>query len=282
MITISYTLLSGKDAASDAKHKLSIFIKNSKIRPVLAVIVVGDNSASAAYVRGKQKDCEECGIECRLLKFDEAITESELIHVIYDLNNDDSVDGIIVQLPLPTHIKSSIVQHIHPVKDVDCFRTDNVGRLATGDISLAPCTPLGILKLLRYYNIDVAGKDCVVIGRSNIVGKPMAMLLTHFGATVTLCHSKTKDLARHTRSADIIICAVGKPKFLTSDMVYSNSVVIDVGINRDEHGKLCGDVDFENVSKVVSAITPVPGGVGLMTRAALLANIVKAYYIRRG
>lgn len=283
MITISYTLLSGKDAAYDANRKLAIFIKNSGIQPVLAVIVVGDNSASAAYVRGKQKDCEECNIECRLFKFDETVTESELIKVINDLNNDDSVDGIIVQLPLPRHIPISVVQHISAVKDVDCFRIDNVGRLATGDISAPlPCTPLGVIKLLSYYNIDVTGKDCVVIGRSNIVGKPMAMLLTHFGATVTLCHSKTKDLAKHTRSADIIICAVGKPKFLTSDMVSSKSIVIDVGINRDEHGKLCGDVDFENVSKVVSAITPVPGGVGLMTRATLLFNVVTAYYIRRG
>lgn len=249
---------------------------------MLAVIVVGDNAASAAYVKGKQKDCEECGIAFKLFKFAEATTSEALVDVIRSLNNNDLVDGIIVQLPLPAHINSmTVLQAISPAKDVDCFCTDNVGRLAIDGPRFLPCTPLGVIDMLRYYSIDVAGKDCVVIGRSNIVGKPMAAMLTNLGATVTLCHSQTKNLAKYTTEADIVVCAVGKPKFLTADMVKENAIIIDVGINRGQDGKMCGDVDFDAVSRKVAAITPVPGGVGLMTRAALLKNVVTAYYTRR-
>lgn len=279
---MSYTLLSGKEAAANEKLRLSNFIKSLEIHPVLAVIVVGNNPASAAYVRGKHRDCDECGISCKVFEFDEHVEQETIESTIENLNNNDIVDGIIVQLPLPEHINAdSLLNAISIEKDVDGFCAGNVGMLSLDNSVFVPCTPLGITILLNYYKIDVAGKDCVVIGRSNIVGKPMAMLLTNLGATVTLCHSKTKDLARHTRDADLIVCAVGKPKFLTADMVKPGAIVIDVGINRGENGKMCGDVDFDNVSKKVSAITPVPGGVGLMTRAALMDNVVRAYYIRR-
>lgn len=279
---MSYTLLSGKEAAANEKLKLSNFIKSLDIHPVLAVVVVGDNPASAVYVKGKKKDCDECGITCKVFKFNERVEQDELVATISNLNNNDHIDGIIVQLPLPEHISAdAVLNTISIEKDVDGFCAGNVGMLSIDNQIFVPCTPLGIITLLKYYNIDVAGKDCVVIGRSNIVGKPMAMLLTNLGATVTLCHSKTKNLARHTREADLIVCSVGKHKFLTADKVKEGAIVVDVGINRDKNGKLCGDVDFESVSKKVSAITPVPGGVGLMTRAALMDNVVRAYYLRR-
>lgn len=275
-------LLSGKEAAANEKLKLSNLVKSSDIHPVLAVLVVGDNPASAAYVRGKQKDCDECGIICKTFKFDTNVTQDVLIATIADLNNSNIVDGIIVQLPLPDHIDAdALLNTISIEKDVDGFCTGNIGMLSINNPVFIPCTPLGIITLLKYYSIDVTSKDCVVIGRSNIVGKPMAMLLTNLGATVTLCHSKTKDLAKHTLNADLIVCAVGKPNFITADMVKDGAIVVDVGINRDADGKMCGDVDFENVCKKASAITPVPGGVGLMTRAALLDNVLRAYYIRR-
>lgn len=271
-------MLDGKEAASNEKLKLSYLLKSFTSAPHLAVIVVGDNPASAAYVRGKQRDCEECGISMHVFKFDANVTEQELLKQINSLNINKYIHGIIVQLPLPAHISAAkVTAAIDPLKDVDCFCYDNVGRLVADCKRFTPCTPQGAVDLLRYYRVPVEGKHCVVIGRSNIVGKPMAIMLTSLGATVTLCHSKTVDLARHTKEADIIICAVGKPKFITADMISEGAVVIDVGINRGNDGKLRGDVDFENVSKKVSAITPVPGGVGLMTRVALLKNVVAAY-----
>lgn len=245
--------------------------------------MVGDNPASAAYVRGKQNDCAECGITCELHKFDDTVHESVIVDTIKKLNDDYRVDGIIVQLPLPKHLHTNaILEVIDPQKDVDCFRDVNIGKLIMGKPRFVPCTPLGIVNMLRRYNIDVAGKNCVVIGRSDIVGKPMATLLTSLNATVTVCHSQTKNISAYTKKADLIVCAVGRPKFLTADMVKKGVIVIDVGINRDENGKLCGDVDFDEVSKKAFAITPVPGGVGLTTRAALIENVVKACYIRRG
>lgn len=270
--------MSGKEVAAREKEKIRRAISNFARPPKLAVIMVGNNPASQAYVRGKEKDCEECGIDCFVYRVKDTISQEELCLIVDALNNSNEVDGILVQLPLPQHIdKSAVIEHIHPEKDVDCFRAENVGRLVLGRPTYMPCTPSGIVDLLEAFDIKVDGKNCVVIGGSDIVGKPMSALLTSMGGTVTTCHSKTKDISTYTRNADIIVCAVGKPGFLTADMVKDGAVVIDVGINRGEDGKLCGDVDFASVSEKCSAITPVPGGVGLMTRVALLKNTVKAY-----
>ena len=278
MIHIGYILLSGKDTSAKIKSSIKKQVTSYSRHPKLAVILVGNNNASQIYVSGKEKDCIECGIDCEVYRFEDSVTELDLINQIERLNNQSDIDGILVQLPLPKHIdKNKVIESIDKEKDVDCFRADNIGNLILGQPNFIPCTPSGILSLLQEYNISVEGKHCVVIGRSDIVGKPMAALMTNMGATVTICHSKTVDLYKHTASADIIICAVGKTKFLTAEMVKDGAVIIDVGINRDEFGKLCGDVDFESVSNKCTAITPVPGGVGLMTRAALLTNIIKAY-----
>lgn len=264
-----------KELASKIKQEIKEQVLLLDNDPVLAVIVVGDNPASKTYIQGKRKDCLECGIHCEVYHFDEEITTSELRQFIHKLNDDDDVNGILVQLPLPDTLdEKEILGEISILKDVDGFREENLGRLLTENPFFVPCTPAGIMKILNEFNIEIDGKRCVVIGRSNIVGKPMSLILTNAGGTVTLCHSHTKDLAEITRQADIIVCAVGKEKFLTADMVKDGVAVIDVGINRDENGKLCGDVDFENVSKKCSAITPVPNGVGLMTRVALLSNLV--------
>ena len=243
----------------------------------LAVVIVGDNSASRVYVNNKKKACEEVGIESFEYALPENTTQQELTALIEKLNNDSRVNGILCQLPLPAGLdEKAVINTIVPEKDVDALHPVNVGHIMIGDYSFLPCTPAGIMEMLRYYNIEIKGKNCVVIGRSNIVGKPMAMLLLQADGTVTVCHSRTKNLAEITREADILVAAVGKPKFVTADMVKDGAVVIDVGMDRDENGKLCGDVDFDTVEKKASYITPVPGGVGPMTVTMLLENTVTA------
>lgn len=245
--------------------------------PGLAVILVGDDPASAVYVRNKHKGCEEVGIKSLQIVMPADTTEEALLNKINELNSDDSVNGILVQLPLPKHIsEEKIINAISPEKDVDAFHPVNCGKVMTGDYKFAPCTPAGMVEMLKYYNIPVAGKHCVIIGRSNIVGKPMAMLMLKNNATVTVCHSRTENLAEITKQADILVAAVGRPKFVTPDMVKDGAVVLDVGINRMEDGKLCGDVDFDAVCEETSFITPVPGGVGPMTITMLLKNTLKA------
>ena len=241
----------------------------------LAVIIVGSDPASRVYVNNKKAACEKIGIKSLEFALPEQTTTGELLALVEKLNNDSTVSGILCQLPVPKHIdKDVILNAISPKKDVDCFHPENVGKLFLGKSSFVPCTPMGIMKLLEYENIEVEGKHCVIIGRSDIVGKPMAILMLQNNATVTVCHSRTKDLPEITKQADILVVAVGRAKFLTADMVKEGAVVIDVGMDRDENGKLCGDVDFENVEKVASAITPVPGGVGPMTITMLMRNTV--------
>ncbi len=277
-------LMDGKALA--AKMRLQIKEKVEALiaagtEPALAVIIVGNNPAPRFYVNNKKKDCAECGIRSIEKAMPEETTEEELLAVIAELNADPSIDGILVQLPVPKHINERrIIEAIDPKKDVDAFHPENVGRVMIGQYSFLPCTPAGVMEILAEYNIDVAGKNCVVIGRSNIVGKPQAMLLLHKNGTVTICHSRTKNLAEITRKAEIIVCAVGKEKFLTADMVSEGAVIIDVGMNVNAEGKLTGDVDFEPVSKLASYITPAPGGVGPMTRVMLLQNTLKAAQIR--
>lgn len=255
------------------KNETAQLIKNTGITPGLAVILVGDDSASHVYVRNKKLACEYCGFYSQSFELPKETTEEQLLELICELNKNDKIDGILVQMPLPAHINpDTIINAILPEKDVDAFNPENVGKIMLGEYSFLPCTPAGVMELLKYYNIDVSGKECVVIGRSNIVGKPMAMLLLHENATVTICHSRTKRLADVTRRADIIVAAVGKAGFVTADMVKEGAVVIDVGINRNADGKLCGDVDFEAVEKKASYITPVPGGVGPMTISMLMQN----------
>ena len=245
--------------------------------PGLAVILVGDNQASATYVRHKVKDCEESGFHSVLEKYDASLTEAELLARITALNNDPAIDGILVQLPLPEHMDTNkVIETISPLKDVDGFHVASAGALMIGQPGFKACTPYGCMKMLESIGCNPRGKHAVVIARSNIVGKPMAMLLLQASATVTICHSATPDLAFHTRSADIVVAAVGKRNVLTADMVKPGAVVIDVGMNRDDTGKLCGDVDFAGVSQVAGWITPVPGGVGPMTRAMLLVNTIEA------
>ncbi len=251
--------------------------KNNGFVPGLAVIIVGQDPASQVYVRNKKKDCDETGINSIVHALPENTTQEELLALVHKLNNDDNVHGIIVQLPLPKHLDSElIINNIDAKKDVDAFHPYNVGKIMIGDYEFLPCTPAGVMALLERSNIDVAGKNCVVVGRSNIVGKPQAMMLLHKNGTVTICHSKTKDLADVCRSADILVVAIGRAKMITGDMIKEGAVVIDVGMNRDENGKLCGDVDYESAEKKASYITPVPGGVGPMTRVMLLQNTLSA------
>lgn len=257
-------------------------LKGNGINPCLAVIIVGDNPASKIYVNNKKKSCEELGIKSLEYALSGETTEEELLSVIDELNNNEEVDGILCQLPLPSHIcEKNIINAISPEKDVDAFHPENVGHIMIGDYTFLPCTPAGVMEILKEYEIDVAGKNCVVVGRSNIVGKPMTMLLLKENATVTVCHSRTKDLASFTKNADVLVSAVGKPCLITADMVKENAVVVDVAINRLESGKLCGDVDFENVKEKASFITPVPGGVGPMTIATLMKNTVTSAKIRK-
>ncbi|MGM9552073.1 MAG: bifunctional methylenetetrahydrofolate dehydrogenase/methenyltetrahydrofolate cyclohydrolase FolD [Clostridia bacterium] len=251
-------------------------LKEKGVTPALAVIIVGDNPASRVYVNNKKKACEECGFISEEYALSEDTTEKELLDLISTLNSRSDIDGILCQLPLPSHIdEEKVLLSIDYTKDVDAFHPVNVGKIMIGNFDFLPCTPAGVMELINLTGIEVSGKECVVIGRSNIVGKPMSMLLLHKNGTVTVCHSKTKDLAAVTRRADILVAAVGKAKFVTADMVKEGAVVIDVGMNRVD-GKLCGDVDFEKVSTVASAITPVPGGVGPMTIAMLMKNTIKA------
>ena len=259
------------------KKEVDSLEKNAR-KPGLAVIIVGDDPASHVYVRNKKKGCEEVGFVSREYALKEETTEEELISLVEELNNDNEIDGILVQLPLPKHLDDKkVIEHIDPSKDVDAFSYHNVGRITVGDYDFLPCTPAGVMELLKEYNIDVTGKNAVVVGRSNIVGKPQALLLLQANATVTVAHSKTKNLAEVTKSADILVVAIGKAKFVTADMVKEGAVVIDVGMDRDENGKLCGDVDFESVKDKASYITPVPGGVGPMTITELLKNTLTSY-----
>ena len=279
-------IISGKIVAEKLRGEISEEISNFKeingYAPGLAVIVVGDNPASAVYVRNKHKACLDVGITSYQIELEHSTSEDELLGRIDELNKNDNVHGILVQLPLPGHISEErVLNSISPDKDVDAFHPINVGKIMIGNYDFLPCTPAGVMELLKHYNVDVQGKNCVVIGRSNIVGKPMSMLLMEKNGTVTICHSKTKNLEKICRDADIIVVAIGKPEFLTADMVKPDAVVIDVGINRKSDGKLCGDVDFESVEKIASMITPVPGGVGPMTITMLLKNTITAAKIQK-
>lgn len=259
------------------KKDVAALKEKSGVTPGLAVVLVGDNPASAVYVRNKHRACDEVGMYSEVITMPADTTEEALLSRLADLNNDPKIHGILVQLPLPKHIsEEKVIAAIDPAKDVDAFHESNVGKIMLGNYDFLPCTPAGVMELLHYYNISVAGKDCVVVGRSNIVGKPQALLLLGENGTVTVCHSRTKDLAEKTRAADILVVAIGKPNFITADMVKPGAVVIDVGINRLPDGKLCGDVDFEGVEPIAEAITPVPGGVGPMTITVLLKNALKA------
>ena len=243
----------------------------------LAVVIVGDNPASRVYVNNKKKACEYVGFKSYEYALPETTTEDELLALVDKLNSNNKVNGILVQLPLPKHIsEDKVIKRINPKKDVDAFHPENVGRIMTGDYAFLPCTPAGVMELIKESGIDVTGKECVILGRSNIVGKPQAMLLLHANGTVTICHSKTKNLKEVTKRADILVAAIGKEKFVTADMVKKGAVVIDVGINRMADGKLCGDVDFDAVKEVAGAITPVPGGVGPMTIAMLMKNTLNS------
>ncbi len=273
-------LISGKELAALEKEKIRLEVEELKrkgVIPKLAVIIVGDNPASKSYVRGKHKDCKECGIESLNIELPETVTQEELLAEVNKLNDDPTVHGLLVQLPLPKHIDEfTVTNAISPLKDVDGFTSINVGNLSIGKDCFMPCTPQGCIDLIKYAGVDIKGKDVTVIGRSNIVGKPLALLLLRNDATVTVCHSKSKDIPSKTRASDIVIVAVGRRGFLTGDMLKEGAVVIDVGINRNAEGKLCGDADFESCYPIVSKITPVPGGVGLMTRVNLLKNTVKS------
>lgn len=272
-------LIDGKLISSQIKDELKIEVLELKakgITPCLAVIQVGNDPASCVYVNNKKKACAYIGIESLSYELEEEITQEELLTIIDELNHNEMVNGILVQLPLPKHIDENTVIHaIAPEKDVDGFHPETVGNLCIGSKGFLPCTPAGVIQLLKRSNIEIEGKECVVIGRSNIVGKPMAMLLLRENGTVTITHSRTKDLKEITKRADILVAAIGKPKFVTAEYVKEGAVVIDVGIHRNENNKLCGDVDFDDVIEKVSAITPVPGGVGPMTIAMLMNNCVE-------
>ena len=280
------TILNGKQVAAEIRAELKTraeALRKDGVVPCLAVLLAGDDPASKIYVRNKKRACEEIGIESRELLFPENVTEEELIAQIRALNEDAAVDAMLVQLPLPKHIdEARVLAEIAPEKDADGFHVVNAGRLFTGQTSVLPCTPAGCMELLRRANVEFSGKHAVVVGRSNIVGKPMAMLLLNEHCTVTICHSRTRDLARFTRDADILVAAVGRPGIITGEMIKPGAAVIDVGINRLESGKLMGDVDFESAEPVAGAITPVPGGVGPMTIAMLMQNAILAAEKRHG
>ena len=273
-------IIDGKKLAKEIRENLKIKcdeLKEKGINPKLAVIMVGEDKASKVYVRNKSKACDEIGIAFEEFLLDENITQKELIDLIQKLNKDKTIHGILLQSPIPKHLDiNEAFRTIAPEKDVDGFNPVNVGKLSLNQDTFVSCTPYGIMKMFEAYNIDLEGKNLVLVGRSNIVGKPLIQCCLNKNATVTVCHSRTKNLKEHTKNADIVIAAIGKSKFITEDMVKDNAVVIDVGINRGEDGKLTGDVDFENVSKKASYITPVPGGVGPMTIAMLMNNVIKA------
>ena len=269
--------LDGKALAEKMRAQIRQETEMLARRPTLAVILVGEDAASQVYVRNQEKDCAECGILSQGYRLPVQTSETQLLELIDVLNKNDRVDGILVQLPLPDHISQEKVLHaIRPDKDVDAFHPFNVGKIVTGEQGFLPCTPAGVMALLREYEIDIAGKDCVVVGRSNIVGKPMALLLLRENGTVTICHSKTAHLSEVTARADILVSAVGKTGFITGDMVKKGAVVVDVAMNRNAEGKLCGDCVFDEVEKKASYITPVPGGVGPMTRLVLMQNTLAA------
>ena len=270
-------ILDGKALAKKIKEQVAAEAAALPRRPGLAVLLVGENPASQVYVRGKEKDCEECGILNLGRKLPADTSEEELLGIIAQMNADPAVDGILVQLPLPKHIdEGKVLRAISPAKDVDCFHPENVGEMMVGDPICWPCTPYGVMELLREYGISASGKHCVVLGRSNIVGKPMTLLLLRDNGTVTVCHSRTPDLKEQCLRADILVAAVGKVNLVTADMVKEGAVVVDVAMNRNEAGKLCGDVDYAAVAEKASYITPVPGGVGPMTRAILMKNVLAA------
>ncbi len=280
------TVISGKEVSAFLKEKAAENVKELNRKGIsvsLAVILVGDDPASKVYVNNKKKACEACGIESLEYILPENTTQQELIELVDKLNKDEKVNGILCQLPLPKHLdEDSVINAILPCKDVDCFHPENVGRLHIGSGLLKPCTPAGVMEMLKYAEVEIEGKNCVVVGRSNIVGKPMAALLMAANGTVTVCHSRTKNLAAVTKEADILVVAMNKPKFITGDMVKDGAVVIDVGIHRMDNGKLCGDVDYDSVEPEASYITPVPGGVGPMTIAVLMQNTVTAAEIQNG
>ena len=274
-------IINGKEISAQIRAEIFEKVKEYNARtgklPGLAVVIVGENPASQVYVRNKKKACEQVGFNSWVYEMPENTTQEELNTLIDKLNNDDNVHGILVQLPLPKHLdEEQVILRIKPEKDVDAFHPYNVGRITIGNPKFLPCTPAGIMELLHRSNIEISGKECVVIGRSNIVGKPMALLLLSENGTVTVCHSKTRDLKEVCKRADILVVAIGKADFVTADMVKEGAVVIDVGMNRNAEGKLTGDVDFESVSRVASYITPVPGGVGPMTITMLLQNTLRA------
>lgn len=278
-------IINGKEVSASVKQRVaeecSELVKRTGKRPGLAVIIVGDDPASRVYVNNKKKACELVGFVSREYALPEETTQQELTQLITKLNNDSEINGILCQLPLPKHLdEKSVIELISVSKDVDAFNEVNVGKIMIGNFDFLPCTPSGVIEMLNYYNIEISGKECVVLGRSNIVGKPMAMLLLHRNGTVTICHSRTNNLKEVCKRADILVAAVGKPKFVTADMVKEGAVVIDVGINRNSDGKLCGDVDFENVEPIASYITPVPGGVGPMTIATLMKNTLTAFKVQ--
>ncbi len=280
------TIIDGKKVSASVKEQVAEetkALKEKGIVPGLAVILVGDDPASRVYVNNKKKACELVGFKSEEFKLPAETTQDELLSLVDELNNRPDINGILCQLPLPKGLdENAVIEAISPLKDVDAFHKQNVGRIMIGDYDFLPCTPAGIMEMLKAYDISVDGKNCVVIGRSNIVGKPMAMLLLHQNGTVTICHSHTKNLSKITKNADILVAAVGVAKFVKADMVGEGAVVIDVGMNRDENGKLCGDVDFDNVKDKCSYITPVPGGVGPMTIATLMKNTLKAAKLQAG
>ena len=273
-------IIEGKKISAQIKEELrlkTLELKEKGIVPGLAVVLVGDDPASKTYVRNKTMSCEQLGFYSEQYVLPETASQTELLSLIDALNTNKKIHGILVQLPLPKHLdKQAVIERILPEKDVDAFHPVNVGKIMTGDFDFLPCTPAGVMELVERNGIDVAGKHCVVIGRSDIVGKPQAMLMLHKNATVTICHSKTSNLSAITRQADILVAAVGRAGFVKADMVKSGAVVIDVGINRNAEGKLCGDVDFDEVRPIASLITPVPGGVGPMTIAMLMKNTMTA------
>ena len=274
-------IIDGKKVSAEVKSKVKKqteeLIARHGITPGLAVVIVGDDPASRVYVNNKKKACEAVGFKSEEYALPAETSQEELLELVNTLNGKKDINGILVQLPLPKHLDDkSVIAAISSEKDVDAFHAVNVGKIMLGEYDFLPCTPAGVMEMLHHYEIPVEGKECVVIGRSNIVGKPMAMLLLHENGTVTICHSRTKNLREVCARADILVAAVGIPKFVKADMVKDGAVVIDVGMDRDENGKLCGDVDFENVKDKCSYITPVPGGVGPMTIATLMKNTLKA------
>ena len=277
-------LIDGKELAKKTRQNLKLEcdeLKKEGINPKLAVIMVGDNPASKVYVKNKSKACQEVGIEYEEYLLDSNIKQEELIKLIKKLNEDKTINGILLQSPIPNGLDiNEAFRTIDYKKDVDGFHPMNVGKLALGQNTFVSCTPYGVMRMFEEYNIDLCGKNVVILGRSNIVGKPLSQCCLNKNATVTICHSKTQDTKKITKEADIVIAAIGKPKFITQDMVKDGAVIIDVGINRDENGKIVGDVDFENVKEKASYITPVPGGVGPMTIAMLINNVIKAAKIQ--